>query len=185
MQGHAPRNSAAVLRNGDARERAKALHRDATPERGARDDVARALDLLQPTIEAAIADRDVSHDQSLVIVVMDPAAPMGASFDDSILVQRAFGRAGRVPVDHARYALDKARASFRERCDSSMLRERGGALLAADLPLVGGLHRKGWTVGVSGAVPAFDEAIGAMLIELTFGLQALQAARVATGDSME
>jgi hypothetical protein len=127
-------------------------------------------------IEAAIADRDISHDQALVVVVVDKDAPAGVAFEDAILVQRGFGRAARADVDYARHALDKARASHRDRLDTSLLRERGGALLSADLPLVGGLHRKGWTVGVSGAVPAFDEAIGGMLIELLVAIQAHRAA---------
>ena len=182
MQGQ--RNGAAVLRGGDARERAKALHRDAAAVHGPRRDVERALDLLQPTIEAAIADRDVSHDQSLVIVVLDPSAAHDTPFDDAILVERKFGRAGRVAVDYGRHALDKARASHRERCDTSALRERGAALLSADLPLVGGLHRHGWTIGVSGAVPAFDEAICAMLIDLACALQSLRGTHV-PADRME
>jgi len=171
------RNAAAGRRSGDARERAKALQRGAQGAGSVRDDVERALDLLQPTIEAAIAEREVSHDQALVVVVVDPAAEEGAPFEESILVQRGFGRAGRVAVDYTRYAVDKARASLRERCDTSLLRERNGALLSAELPLVGGLHRKGWTVGVSGAVPAFDEALGAMVIELVCALQSMHAQR--------
>jgi hypothetical protein len=174
------RNRAAVMRSEDVRERSSALHRGTPTTSAARDDVEQALELLRPTIEALVADRSVSHDQSLVVVVVDPAAADGAAFESSILLQRAFGRAGDVDVDYARYALDKARASFRERCDTSILRERGAALLSADLPLVGGLHRRGWTVGVSGAVPMVDEAIGAMLIDLTCALQALAATRPAT-----
>jgi hypothetical protein len=168
------------MRSGHARERSSGLERGASTTRDARDEVEQALELLRPTIEALVADPSVSHDQSLVVVVMDPAAPEGATFESSIMVQRPFGRAEDVDVDHARCALDKARASFRERCDTSILRERGAALLSADLPLVGGLHRRGWTVGVSGAVPMVDEAIGAIVIDLSCALQALAATRPAT-----
>jgi hypothetical protein len=184
MQPPAHRNTAATSRGADP-ERTRALHRDPALPHDARHDVERALDLLQPTIEAAIADRDVSHDQSLVIVVVDPEAPAGGAFEDAILVQREFGRAGRVDVDYARYALDKARASFRERCDTSLLRERGGALLSADLALVGGLHRRGWTIGVSGALPVFDEAIGAMLVDLVIAIQSQRAAHAAAPPAKE
>lgn len=128
--------------------------------------VDRAIALLRPCIEGAIADRSVSHDQSMVIVVLDPQAPRDAPVREVILRRYDFGRAGEVEVDYERYAREKAQASLRERCDTSTLRERGSALLTTDLPLVGGLHRRGWTLGVSGAVPAFDEAIGAMVIEL-------------------
>ena len=172
--GH--RNNAGSLRQGADPGRANALDRDVQAS-GARRDVERALDWLAPMIEAAIADRDVSHDQALVVVVVDHDAPAGTPFEDAILVQRDFGRAGRTDVDYTRYALDKARASHRDRCDTSLLRERGGALLSADLPPVGGLHRKGWTVGVSGAIPAFDEAIGAMLIELVVAIRSHGAAQ--------
>jgi hypothetical protein len=177
--GRGQRNSAAVMRIGDARERSSGVGRGAQTTSSAREDVEQALELLRPAIEALVADRSVSHDQALVVVVMDPAVPEGAAFESSIPLQRAFGRAGAVDVDHARHALDKARVSFRERCDTSILRERGGALLSADLPLVGGLHRRGWTVGVSGAVPMLDEAIGAMVIELGCALQSLAATRPA------
>jgi hypothetical protein len=181
--GH--RNTAATLRQASDRERAKMLHREPATDQAVRADVVRALDLLQPTIEATIADREVSHDQALVIVVIDPEAPAGTAFEDAILLQRNFGRAGRVAVDYSRYAIDKARASFRERCDTSLLRERGGALLSADLPLVGGLHRRGWTLGVSGATPMFDEAFGAMLIELVTAIQLQRAAHAANNPAKE
>ena len=178
------RDSAATGRGADA-GRASALHGERASADGARHDVERALDLLRPTIEATIADRDVSHDQALVIVVVDPQALPGTAFDDAILVQREFGRAGSVDVDYARYAVDKARASWRERCDTSLLRERGGALLSADLPLVGGLHRRGWTIGVSGAQPMFDEAIGSMLVELVSALQSKRAAHAVNAQAKE
>jgi hypothetical protein len=171
MQSHGPRNPAGALRSGGAHDRGRALHREPAQLAAHRHVVERAIGLLRGTIEALIADAAVSHDRALVIVVMDPHAPPGLPFEDAILVQASFGRAPDVEVDYARYALDKARASFRERCDTAALREHGGALLSADLPPVGGIHRKGWTLGVSGAVPAFDEAIGAMLIELVCAFQ--------------
>jgi hypothetical protein len=139
-----------------------------------RADAERAMSLLRPFVEATIADRAVSHDQSLVIVVMDPAADPHVPFDEAVLSSHAFGRASEVDVDYERYARDKALASHRDRCDTSVLRDRGSALLTSDLPLVGGLHRRGWTLGVSGAIPAFDEALGACAIELLHALQALE-----------
>jgi hypothetical protein len=174
------RNTAADLRTERARERAHALHREPQPH-AALAAANRALDLLEPCIEAAIADRELSHDQSLVVVVVDPGAPAGSALEDAILLHREFGRAASVEVDYARYALDKARASLREQCDTALLRERGSALLTADLPLVGGLHRRGWTVGVSGAVPQFDEAIGGMFIELVAAILSHDASPAAAG----
>jgi hypothetical protein len=162
-----------------AQRAAGGAHEAAIATQAARDDVDRAMGLLAPFIEATIADRDVSHDGALVIVTMNPHAPTSASLDDAILATHSFGRAGVCDVDYSRYALDKARASQRERCDTSVLRERGAALLTADLPLVGGLHRRGWTLGVSGAIPAFDEAIGAIAIELLVALTSLRATTLA------
>jgi hypothetical protein len=143
----------------------------------------RSIELLRPFIEATIVEPGVSHDRALVIVLVDPAARDGTPFEEAILARYAFGRAGEVSVDYARHALDKARASYRERLDTSVLRERDAALLTADLPLVGGLHRRGWTVGVSGAAPAFDEAIGAIVIDLLHALQTHGAS--AGGQSLE
>lgn len=143
-------------------------------------DVERAIELLRPTVEAAILDPSVSHDRSLVIVVMDPGAEAADDGEGAILGRYAFGRAGEVAVDYERYAVDKARAAWRERCDTSVLRERGAALLSAALPLVGGLHRHGWTLGVSGAVPCFDEALGACLVELLHALALNRPAADAT-----
>ena len=163
-------------RDGAARSASHELHGLAS--RQARDDVERALSLLAPFIEATILDREVSHDQALAIVVADPSAPPGTPFDDALLATHSFGRAGACDVDYSRYALEKARTSHRDRCDTSVLRERGSALLTADLPLVGGLHRHGWTLGVSGAVPAFDEAIGAIVIDLLVALGSQHAARI-------
>lgn len=144
-----------------------------------RDDVDRAAALLRPFIEAALQDRSLSFDQALVIVVADPEAPPGTPFDEALLVRHDFGRAGEVDVDYGQYALGKARAAHRERCDTALLRERAAAL-TSELPLVGGLHRRGWTVGVSGAVPHFDEAVGAMFIELVHALRVHRVASEAT-----
>lgn len=168
---HGSRNAAAAQRSGGLHERGRALHREPAQLAADRHAVERAVALLRGTIEAVIDDPAVSHDRSLVVVVMDPNAPPGSPFEESILAQASFGRAAAVEVDYARHALDKARASFRERRDTATLRENGGALLSADLPPVGGIHRRGWTLGVSGAVPAFDEAIGAMLVELVCAFQ--------------
>jgi hypothetical protein len=146
----------------------------------------RAIALLRPFVEALLHEPGVSNDRALAVVVLDPAAPEGTTFDEAVVATYAFGRAEQASVDYARYALDKARASYRERQDTSVLRERDAALLTADLPLVGGLHRRGWTVGVSGALPAFDEAVGAIIIDLLHALHAHHAAGEApvTGNRM-
>lgn len=160
-----------------ASDRAQLMHRDPSSSHQARDDVERAIALLRPFIEQTILDRDISPDQALVIVVLDPSASPETAFEDAILSIHPFGHARRTETDYSRHALDKARTSSRERCDTSLVRERGSALLTADLPLVGGLHRHGWTLGVSGAVACFDEAIGAIVIDLLHAMQTHHATR--------
>lgn len=138
-------------------------------------DADRAMALLRPAIEALIADATISPEGALAVVVADTSRPE-VPFDDAVLGRYAFGRIGRCELDYERHALDKARASHRERCDTSVLRGNASALLTADLPFAGGVHRRGWSIGVSGAVPGFEEAIGAMASEL---LHAIVRHRVA------
>ena len=161
----------------DAQGATAPVHDLAVASQDARRDVERAMALLAPFVEATIADRDVSHDGALVVVTMNPHASPSTPFDEAILATHSFGRAMSCDVDYSRYALDKARASHRERCDTAVLRERGAALLTADLPFVGGLHRQGWTVAVAGASPAFDEAFAAIAIELLVALAQKRAAK--------
>ena len=125
-----------------------------------------AIAMLRPVVEAAIADTAVSADRALVIVVLDgpgtqPNAP---------LAEYTFGNAGNTRVDYGAYARDKAQLAARERTDTSVLREREAAHRSIDLPLVGGVHRKGLTVGVSGAQPWFDEAFGVIVVEIIHAL---------------
>ena len=56
------------------------------------------------------------------------------------------------------------------------MREREQARGTADLPLVGGVHRRGMTIGVSGAQAWFDEAFGVMVAELVHALEQQRAA---------
>jgi hypothetical protein len=102
-----------------------------------------------------------------VIVVLDGDASLG---------EYSFGNAVRTPVDYAAYAREKAVVARRERLDTSVVRERGAARGAADLPPAGGIHRRDITVGVSGAQPWFDEAFGITVVEL---LHALERQRLA------
>jgi hypothetical protein len=131
-----------------------------------------AVAMLRPVIEAAIADTDVSADRALAIVVVD-----GAHADDGPLAEYGFGAAGHTRVDYSVYARDKARIAAHERADTSVVREREAQKGSADLPLVGGVHRRGVTVGVSGAMPWFDEAFGVMLVELVHALDRQRAGR--------
>jgi hypothetical protein len=177
MSAPAHRDNPAGPAAHSASDRAQLVHRDLSSSSQARDDVERAIALLRPFIEQTILDRDVSPDQALVIVVVDPGASPETAFEDAILSIHPFGSAGRTEVDYSRHALDKARTSSRERCDTSVVRERGSALLTADLPLVGGVHRHGWTLGVSGAVACFDEAIGAIVIDLLHAIETQHSPR--------
>jgi hypothetical protein len=131
-----------------------------------------AIAMLRPVIEAAIADAEVSADRALVIVMLDRER---SEAGDS-LAEYLFGNAGRTRVDYGAYARDKARIAARERSDTSAVRDREEARGARDLPLVGGIHRRGITLGVSGAQPWFDEAFGVMVVELVHALEQQRAA---------
>lgn len=131
----------------------------------------RAAALLRPSIEAIVDDRSVSFDRALVIVVIDPSASADTGGEPPVLAQYAFANAGDVDVDYAHYAIGKAVAAHRGGCDTSLLRERAQSRGESELPLIGGLHRRGLAIGVSGAMPVFDEAIGVMFVELVHALQ--------------
>ncbi len=128
-----------------------------------------AIAMLRPVVEAAIADTEVSADRALVIVVQD---------DDATLGEYTFGDAGRTRVNYASYARDKAALAKRERADTSLVRGRAQARGDTELPLIGGVHRRGVTIGVSGAQAWFDEAFGIIVAEL---VHALEQQRVAGG----
>jgi hypothetical protein len=137
------------------------------PNTGQRALVDRAVSMLRPLIESIIDDQSASFDRALHIVVMDPMTRPGAAFGEAVLASYDFGNSGKVPVDYAHYARDKARHSFREHADTSELRDRlTGVHVDGERPLIGGVYRNGWTIGVSGAQPWVDEAIGNMLGDL-------------------
>ncbi len=141
--------------------------------------VDRAVGLLRPMIESMIRNPDASFDSALHVVVLDPRAPEGTPFEEAILGGYNFGAAGKVDVDYAAHARDKARHSYRGKADTSALRDAAAGIGSHEaLPLIGGVHEHGWTLGVSGAQPWIDEGVGHMLADL---LRALELQRALTG----
>jgi hypothetical protein len=135
-----------------------------------------AVGLLRPMIEAIIGSQEASFDRALHVVVLDPRVPPGTAFDEAILGAYDFGASGRVDVDYGMYARAKARCSYEGKADTSVLRDaRVGIDDADSLPLVGGVHVHGWTLGVSGAQPWIDEGIGHMLADLLRTLELQRA----------
>ncbi|GIK85199.1 MAG: hypothetical protein BroJett026_06800 [Betaproteobacteria bacterium] len=143
----------------------------AAPVARSRANAERAMALLRPTIEAIIADPAISPGGALAIAVADSSRP-DVPFDDALLGCFTFGRTHAGAIDYERHALDKARASHRGRADTSVVREHAAALLVEGLPFAGGVHRRGWSIGVSGAEPRYEEAIGAIAGELLHALAA-------------
>jgi hypothetical protein len=118
----------------------------------------RALALMQPTLEAAIADRSVCGSGFLCIVVMDPAlSPHEAAFDEAVLVEHSVGPRADWDADYAAFARAKAQLAWREACDCSAVSAH--RLRAGDCLLAGAIVLDGIVVAVSGAHAEFDEAL--------------------------
>jgi hypothetical protein len=146
--------------------------------------VARALDALEPAVLRIVADEAASFEHALHVVVMNPAAPAHAAFDDAILAERSFGEPARWQADYAHYARAKARVAWREGATTSRLVEDAPARLqAGDLVVGGAVCRHGLVVAASGAQPWYDEACAAMVVELVNAhlRDALNAARAKDG----
>jgi hypothetical protein len=71
-----------------------------------------AFDALAPMLAHLLADREVSDESAMHVVVMDPAAdPRATPFDEAILAERSFGDPSRWEADYAWYARAKARCA--------------------------------------------------------------------------
>lgn len=121
-----------------------------------------AVDLVMPMILAGIASRRVGESGFLHIVILDPGLCAGACpFEEAILHERSVGDREAWDADYALYAREKARVCWRHRRSGHELRACSPHLLHGDETGVwGGVWLDGIAVGVSGADPWFDEAIG-------------------------
>ena len=120
----------------------------------------RAIDMLMPTIESAMADSRFGESGALHIVVMDPARVSGSCrFEEAILHERSVGDRQRWDADYAGMARAKARLGWELGVDSHVVQVRRPHLLRhGDTLLWGGVCLDGIVVAMSGFHPWYDEA---------------------------
>ena len=121
-----------------------------------------AVSLVLPMIEAGLASRRIGDSGFLHIVVMDPGRPASEyAFQDAILYEHSVGDRTAWDADYALYAKEKARVAWQHARSGHEVRACSPHLLrASDTGVWGGIWLDGIAVGVSGADPWFDEAIG-------------------------
>jgi hypothetical protein len=120
-----------------------------------------ALQLALPLIEPLLARPAVCGSGCAHVVVMDPAlGPQDAGFDQAVLLDAPLGDASRRDADYAGFARAKARLAWRSGRDGRALQALSPqALRPGDSLLAGAVVHAGIVVAVSGAQPAWDEAI--------------------------
>jgi hypothetical protein len=130
--------------------------------------VERAFDALAPMLERLLADKSVSGESAMHVVVMDPAAdPRTTSFEDAILAERSFGDSDRWEADYAWYAHAKARLAWREQMTlRTLYAEHADRLRPDDIRVEGAVRDGRWIVGASGAQAWYDHAIATTTIAL-------------------
>ena len=128
---------------------------------------AEAIALAEPTLKALLARPGVSGEQVLHIVVMDPCSMPGVEGEPRVLYEHSIGNPDEWGADYAAFARDKARLSWRLRCDSQHVQDELPHLLASGDTLLGGaIVHKGLVIGVSGAHPWYDVACAGIVAEL-------------------
>lgn len=133
------------------------------PGRGAlvdADTARKAIELALPMIDKALADAEISSCGALSVVVMDPAAlPHQHRFEEAVLLTQDLGKAQQDGEDYAGFARAKARLSWENKMDSSVVQAtRPHVLRQGDTLLWGSVYLDGVVVSVAGANPWFDEA---------------------------
>lgn len=120
----------------------------------------KAIDLALPMIEKALLDEEISSCGTLSIVVMDPAAnPRQHRFEEAVLLTQDLGKPQDAGDDYAGFARAKARLSWENGLDSSVVQAtRPHVLRQGDTLLWGSVYLDGVVVAVAGANPWFDEA---------------------------
>ncbi|VVE61915.1 hypothetical protein PCA31118_00837 [Pandoraea captiosa] len=120
-----------------------------------------ALELLMPTLLNAMQNDIVGQSGCLHIVVMDPAmGPDVATFEESILYELSLPDPKQWDADYGAYARAKARVSWLTGKDSRVVQLcEPYRLRCGDTNLWGSVAQHGIVVGVSGALPHFDEAL--------------------------
>lgn len=123
-----------------------------------------AVELLRPSLEAALSREDVSGRGVLFIVILDPACgPRDASFERAVLHEAAIGDRTRWDVDYAWYAREKARVAWRDAVTGEHPASAAHRLRDGDSLLEGAACVDGIVVAASGAMPWYDRAFAAMV----------------------
>ena len=130
--------------------------------------VAHGLEALGTLLGPLLADRSISGECAMHVVVMDPVAdPRTTPFDDAVLAERSFGDAATWQADYASYARAKTRLAWRERMSlRTLFAEHPERLREDDIRVEGAVHAGRWTVGASGAQAWYDHAIATIAIAL-------------------
>lgn len=121
---------------------------------------ARAIDMVLPSIEAAMKIPRCGDSGCLHIVVMDPVrAPGSCRFEEAILCERSLGRPDQWDADYAGLARAKAQLSWQHGMDSHTVQTcRPHLLQRGDVSLWGSVSLDGIVVAMSGFHPWYDEA---------------------------
>ena len=146
--------------------------------------VERALDALSPLLATLLADRTISAERAMHVVVMDPGANRRtAAFEHAILCERSFGEPARWEADYTWYARAKARVAWREQASlRDLLVHAPERLRDDDIRVEGAVCDHGFVVAASGAQPWYDHAIACCALAL-IGATLRHANEAAAGDT--
>lgn len=120
---------------------------------------AAALDMVFPLLAGAVTGERYGQSGALYVVIMDPAShPSVDDFEDAVLYERGIGPGLEGAVDYRSFARAKAKVSWLTRADTHALQTQPHRLARGDSTLWGSVCFEDLVVGVSGAMPWFDEA---------------------------
>lgn len=121
-----------------------------------------AVELVMPMIQLGLETKRIGESGFLYIVIMNPGRHSGeCRFEDAVLHEHAVGDRSAWDADYALYAREKARVCWVHRRSGHELRACSPHLLRdTETGVWGGVWLDGIAIGISGADPWYDEAIG-------------------------
>jgi hypothetical protein len=131
--------------------------------------VRRVIGRARSIFENVANDRCVNQSGVLHLVIMDPSiSPADGTFEQAILHEESFGLdVSEWDADYAEFARAKARLSWRTGRESHLLQTaQPFRLVRGDTALWGSVVLDGLVVAVSGAEPAYDEALSGVVAML-------------------
>lgn len=139
----------------------------------------KAIGLVMPMIDAAMATREAGESGFLYIVIMKPGTSAADSrFEDAILHEHAVGDKSKWDADYGAFARAKARVAWKTGLDTHVVSQLKPHLLeAGDTVLSGGIVIDDIVVAVSGADPWYDELFASTIAAC---LRALAKAGIAS-----